>query len=126
MATPEDWDRHRVYIYHRWPRISKSGEPHYIGVHPSLTARLRDLEAEVAQIQHAIDDYRPVKLDSGLEGFREHVTSLLQLYGSLAADGQGFLIRAKQNIAKHVAQLVLTPAGRASSLKSDRQHHRPG
>jgi hypothetical protein len=33
QLTPEEWDRHRVYIYRRWPRISKTGEPHYVGVY---------------------------------------------------------------------------------------------
>lgn len=32
QLTAEDWDRHRVYIYRRWPRITKTGEPHYIGI----------------------------------------------------------------------------------------------
>ena len=41
---------------------------------PSLTTRLRDLEAEVAQIQYAIDAFRPVNLDSVLDGLREHIT----------------------------------------------------
>jgi hypothetical protein len=31
--TAAEWDRYRVYVYRRWPRISKSGEPHYIAVH---------------------------------------------------------------------------------------------
>jgi hypothetical protein len=33
QMTEDDWSRHRVYAYRRWPRISKSDEPHYIGVH---------------------------------------------------------------------------------------------
>ena len=80
---------------------------------PSLTARLRDMEAEVAQIQDAIDAYRPLKLDSALEGLREHVTrALLQLKESLAAAGHGDLARAKAALAKHVGKLVLTPETR--------------
>jgi len=31
--TEDGWDRHRIYVYRRWPRISKAGEPHYVGVH---------------------------------------------------------------------------------------------
>ena len=31
--TEAEWDRYRVYVYRRWPRISKTGEPHYIAVH---------------------------------------------------------------------------------------------
>ena len=33
QMTESEWDRYRVYVYRRWPRISKSGEPHYIAVH---------------------------------------------------------------------------------------------
>jgi hypothetical protein len=28
-----DWDHFKIYLYRRWPRISKSGEPHYIAVY---------------------------------------------------------------------------------------------
>ena len=30
QMTEAEWDRYRVYVYRRWPRISKTGEPHYI------------------------------------------------------------------------------------------------
>jgi hypothetical protein len=33
QLSSDDSDRHRLYIYRRWPRISKDGQPHYIGVH---------------------------------------------------------------------------------------------
>ena len=33
QMTQDDWDRYRVYIYRRWPRISKDGQPHYLAVH---------------------------------------------------------------------------------------------
>jgi hypothetical protein len=33
QMTQDDWDRHRVYVYRRWPRISRDGQPHYIAVH---------------------------------------------------------------------------------------------
>src|SRR5215470_17916900 len=32
MST-DDWDRHRVYVYRRWPQISKDASPHYLAVH---------------------------------------------------------------------------------------------
>src|SRR5215831_3213650 len=33
QLSEDDWDRHMVYVYRRWPRISKNGQPHYIGTH---------------------------------------------------------------------------------------------
>jgi hypothetical protein len=33
QLSPDEWDRHRVYIYRRWPRISRDDQPHYIGTH---------------------------------------------------------------------------------------------
>jgi hypothetical protein len=33
QMTEDDWSRCRVYVYRRWPRVSKDGQPHYIGVH---------------------------------------------------------------------------------------------
>jgi hypothetical protein len=33
QMTPEEWDRHRVYVYRQWPRITRDGQPHYIDKH---------------------------------------------------------------------------------------------
>jgi hypothetical protein len=33
QMTDGDWDRHRVYVYRRRPRISRDDQPHYIATH---------------------------------------------------------------------------------------------
>src|SRR5262252_2829259 len=33
QLTSDDWDRNRIYVYRRWPRVARDGQPHYIGVH---------------------------------------------------------------------------------------------
>ena len=33
QLSEADWDSHKIYVYRRWPRISKSGEPHYIATY---------------------------------------------------------------------------------------------
>jgi hypothetical protein len=30
QMTEDDWDRHLLYVYRRWPRINKDGGPHYL------------------------------------------------------------------------------------------------
>ena len=78
----------------------------------SLTQRLRELEAEINQVQHAIATHRPLKLDVAFSGLREHVTrELLGLKESLNVPrNDDDLVRAKTALTKHVGKLVLTPA----------------
>jgi hypothetical protein len=33
QMTETDWDKHKLYVYRRWPRISRDDQPHYIGSH---------------------------------------------------------------------------------------------
>ena len=78
----------------------------------SLTERLRELEAEINRVQHAIATHRPLKLDAAFSGLREHVErELLGLKESLtAARSDDDLVRAKSALTKHVGKLILTPS----------------
>jgi hypothetical protein len=33
QLSEDDWDRYQIYVYRRWPRITLTDKPHYIGVH---------------------------------------------------------------------------------------------
>src|SRR5215471_19930749 len=33
QMSQDDWDKCRVYVYRRWPRISRDDQPHYIATH---------------------------------------------------------------------------------------------
>jgi hypothetical protein len=33
QMSDNEWDKHKVYVYRRWPRISRDDQPHYIGTH---------------------------------------------------------------------------------------------
>jgi hypothetical protein len=33
QMSDTDWERHRIYVYRRWPQITRDDSPHYIGVH---------------------------------------------------------------------------------------------
>jgi hypothetical protein len=78
QLSETDWDKHQVYIYRRWPRISKSDSPHYLEVvrHPieeewlldqhgsgryslRLNDRRRTLETHVCEVH---DLNRPPKV----------------------------------------------------------------
>jgi len=78
----------------------------------SLAERLRVIEGEIKQIEHAISSHRPVKLDEEVNGLRERVTKeLLGFKESLVAAGsEADLLRAKSALTKHVGKLILTPS----------------
>jgi hypothetical protein len=89
----------------QWRRVETAGDI------ASLTERLRDLEAEIQRIRHAIENHRPLKLDDALNGFRKHVTKeLLGFKESLLTAASADVVRAKTALAKHVGKLILTPA----------------
>jgi hypothetical protein len=33
QMTEAEWEQHKLYIYRRWPRVSRDDAPHYIGAH---------------------------------------------------------------------------------------------
>jgi hypothetical protein len=33
QLSEDDWDRYQIYVYRRWPRITLTDKPHYVGVH---------------------------------------------------------------------------------------------
>ena len=80
----------------------------------SLVERLRDLEAEITRIHHAIENHRPLRLEDALDGLREHVTKeLLGFKESLLNAGSDTdIVQARSVLARHLGKLVLTPVMR--------------
>ena len=76
----------------------------------SLTQRLREVEHEIRRLNEAITVHRPMKMDTAVDGVREHVvTSILRLRETLKTED---VSRAKEALAKHIGKLVLTPVER--------------
>src|SRR5262249_25949127 len=78
----------------------------------SLAERLREIEGEHKQIQHAIPSQRPEKPDEAMNGLRERVTKELHGFKEslLAGSNDADMVRAKSALAKHVGKLTLTPS----------------
>ena len=75
-----------------------------------LTGRLCELENEIQQIESAIADYRPIKLNVAVGEIREYITkAFLSLKQLLTTDSEIDFARAKETLAKHIGKLVLIP-----------------
>ena len=76
----------------------------------SLTQRLREVEHEITRLSDVIAVHRPLKIDTAVDGVREHVvTSIMRLGEILKTED---VCRAKEALAKHIGKLVLTPIER--------------
>ena len=76
----------------------------------SITQRLREVDHEITRLNEAIAVHRPVKMDTAVDGVREHVvTSIMRLEEMLKAED---VSRAKEALVKHIGKLVLTPVER--------------
>ena len=76
----------------------------------SITQRLREVDHEITRLNEAIAVHRPVKMDTEVDGVREHVvTSIMRLEEMLKAED---VSRAKEALVKHIGKLVLTPVER--------------
>jgi site-specific DNA recombinase len=79
----------------------------------AISARLKDLESEIRQIESAITSHRPVKVEDAIDEIRQHVTdAAFRLKESLIDGTDANVARAKEALAKHVGKLVLTPETR--------------
>jgi hypothetical protein len=105
ISSLDELRRHQSDLRLKAARLAQAIETG--GDLPSLVQRLRAVEAQIAELDQAIQAYRPVNLQLTGDQIREHVLSVtMQLREVMIASDPTV---AKSALRKHLGRLVLTP-----------------